>query len=179
MINKPNQTPFSSAPKTILLAGLLVGTLDILSAFVDYYIATGKNPLIVLTFIAGGAFGKSAFSGGAGMMIMGLLFHYFIAYSFTLFFFWLYPRLAGLSKNRIIIAIAYGIFIWCVMNLIVIQLSALPHRPISQMKFYKIIKAMLILIFMIGFPLSFIVHGYYQRKTRELNLSSAGERQGL
>jgi hypothetical protein len=37
--------------KTIIYAGLLAGALDILAAFADYYIATGKGPEGVLRFI--------------------------------------------------------------------------------------------------------------------------------
>ena len=72
--------------KIVLLSGLLVGTLDICSAFIDYYIATGKNPFGILTFVASGVLGKTIFPGNAGTMLLGLLFHYIIAFSFTLLF---------------------------------------------------------------------------------------------
>jgi hypothetical protein len=157
--------PLKKATAGIILStGLIVGTLDIVSAFVDYYIATGKNPLAVLPYIASGAFGDSALSGGAGMMIAGLFFHYIIAYSFTIFFFWLYPRASFFSINRILTGIGYGIFIWLVMNLVVVQLSAAPHSPIPAMKPLKILKSMGILIFMIGLPLSFIAYNYFFRE---------------
>ena len=35
---------FSHPLKKVLLSGLLVGTLDILAAFVDVYVNTGKKP---------------------------------------------------------------------------------------------------------------------------------------
>ncbi|HVE60655.1 MAG TPA: hypothetical protein VNA26_02470, partial [Chitinophagaceae bacterium] len=75
----------------ILKAGLLVGTLDILAAFLDYYISTNKNPLNVFTFIASGVFGKKAFTGGSSMIILGAVFHFIIALAFTLFFFYRFP----------------------------------------------------------------------------------------
>ena len=146
--------------KIILLSWLLVGTLDILSAFVDYYIATGKNPLAILSYIASGVFGKSALGGGAGIMLAGLLLHYFIACCFTLFFFWLYAKTNLLAVNRVLTGIAYGLFIWIIMNLAVVQLSGVPHGPVSAMKMGKVIKAALILICMIGLPLSFIAYKY-------------------
>ncbi|MEI9956619.1 MAG: hypothetical protein WDM90_10035 [Ferruginibacter sp.] len=47
--------------KTIVLSGLLVGTLDILSAFADYYISYNKTSVEkVLYYIAGGLVGKDA-----------------------------------------------------------------------------------------------------------------------
>jgi hypothetical protein len=38
--------------KTILFAGFVAGTLDALAAIINFYVATGKNPLIVFVFIA-------------------------------------------------------------------------------------------------------------------------------
>jgi hypothetical protein len=63
----------------ILKAGLIVGTLDILAAFIQYAIKTGKNPTVVLKFIASGVFGKEAFNGGTMMNVYGLIFHFVIA----------------------------------------------------------------------------------------------------
>ncbi|MEO8108584.1 MAG: hypothetical protein ABI594_01060 [Ginsengibacter sp.] len=115
--------PGNSNTKTILFAGLLVGSLDILTAFVDYYIQSGKGPAGVLKFVASGVFGASAFSGGAIMIFWGLLFHYIIAFCFTIFFIWVYPRFSFLRKNIIITAVVYGLFVWLVMNRVVVPLS--------------------------------------------------------
>src|SRR3954447_24185482 len=102
----------------IIQAGLIAGTLDILSAFIYYYIRTGKtNFLVIFKFIASGIFGKEAGEGGTGMILTGFILHYAIAFAFTFFFFWLYPKVNIMSKNRIVTAIVYGLFVWCVMNL--------------------------------------------------------------
>ncbi|GAB2820029.1 hypothetical protein GCM10027043_20800 [Ferruginibacter profundus] len=143
--------------QTILLAGLLVGTLDILSAFVDVYVNTGKNPLIVLNYIATGAFGKTDFTASSGGAVAGLLFHYGIALAFTFFFFKLYSKINLLSKNWVLTGIVYGIFIWAIMNFIVVPLSNVRTPPFTA---FRLIKAALILIVMIGLPLSFIAHKY-------------------
>lgn len=150
----------------IVFTGLLVGTLDILSAFIDYYVNTGKNPLNVLLFVASGIFGKAALTEGAGTMVAGLIFHYCIAFSFTIFFFWLYKRITILSVNWILTGVLYGLFIWLVMNLVVVQLSNAPHVAIPAMKMVKVVKSLLILIFMIGLPLSFIAHRYLRGYTQ-------------
>ena len=152
----------------ILLAGLFVGTLDILSAFVDYFINTGKNPLLVLKYVASGAFGESAFTGGPEIMVLGLLFHYLFALFFTFLFFWLYSRINFLSKNKIITGIVYGLFVWMVMNLIVVQLCRAPHAPIKDMKAEKILKSAIILIVMIGLRLSFIANKYFSNHSKKL-----------
>ena len=73
---------------SILLSGLLVGTLDIFSAFVDFYIVKGKNPVVILNYIAGATVDKTT-SAGTGGALLGLLFHYIIVFAFTFLFFWL------------------------------------------------------------------------------------------
>jgi len=77
---------FTHSLKKVLLSGLLVGTLDILAAFVDVYINNGK-PLGVLNYIATGAFGKTDFTASNAGAVTGLLFHYIIAFAFTFFSF--------------------------------------------------------------------------------------------
>ena len=146
--------------KTILLSGLLVGTLDILSAFADVYINTGKNPLLVLNYIATGAFGKTDFAASNSGALMGLLFHYIIAFAFTFLFFWVYNKINLCGKNWIVTGVIYGLFIWAVMNLIVVPLSNTAHKPLGAMEFKKALKAALILICMIGLPLSFIANHF-------------------
>ena len=152
--------------KTVLLSGLLVGTLDIAAAFIDVYISSGKNPLVVLNYIASGAVGKSAFAGGIGIQLLGLFLHYIIAFAFTVLFFWLYANNKLPAKNRVVTGIIYGIFIWVVMNLIVIKLSYIPYAPLSAMKPLKVLKASLILIGMIGLPLSFIAYNDLKKEEK-------------
>lgn len=137
----------------ILAAGLLVGTLDISAACLQYYIRTGKSPDNVLKFVASGVFGKEAFAGGALMSVCGLLFHFLIAFIFTTFFFFIYPRLKFLSFNVIITAILYGVFTWTVMNRIVLPLSNTPPLPFT---WTGAIIAAGILTLCIGLPLSII-----------------------
>lgn len=148
----------------ILYSGLLVGTFDILSAVVYYYIITGNNPIRIFPYIASGVFGKDAFSGSNSMIIAGLLFHYLIAFTFTILFFLLYPYIKNIFRNRIITGIVYGIFIWCVMNLIVVPLS---NTPPPTWKPERMFINMVILILAIGLPLSFIASRFYRRVTEE------------
>ncbi len=147
----------------ILQAGLIAGTLDILSAFIYYYIKSGKtNFLVIFKFIASAIFGKEAGEGGTGMILAGLILHYAIAFSFTIFFFWLYPKVKVMSKNRIVTAIVYGLFVWTVMNLIVVPLSNTVHRPF---KIEGVLINMGILIVCIGLPLSLIANTFFRKRT--------------
>jgi len=136
-----------------LRAGLIVGTLDILAAFIQYYINTQKNPLMVLKFIASGAFGKEAFSAGDIMLVWGALFHFFIATCFSIFFFWLAAKIPSILKFKLLTGILYGIFIWCFMQFVVVRLSQIQQGPI---KLSKALIAASILIVCIGIPLTFL-----------------------
>ena len=150
----------TTALKFILLTGLLVGSLDITSAFVDYYIVRGGNPFMVLRYVASGVFRKTAFTGSGIMYFWGLFFHFIIAYSFTVFFYFIYPKLKLIKFNPVVTGILYGIFIWAVMNLIVVPIVfATPWHYNG----FKTIKAALILIAMIGLPLSFIMRKHFSR----------------
>ncbi len=140
---------------TIVKAGVIVGSLDILTAFIHYFIKTGKNPLNVLKFISSGIFGAAAFSGGNMMILSGLILHYIIAFAFTIFFFWLFPKIKIFSKSKTLTGIIYGIFIWVVMNLVVVPLSKIPNRPFN---IGNSILAATILVVCIGIPLSFMAN---------------------
>lgn len=147
--------------KTILWVGLLAGSLDILAAFLQAYLVRGTSPVTVLQFIASGAFGKPAFSGGWPMTLAGLLFHYIIAYSFTALFFLIYPFIRGLARHIAIAAIIYGVFIYVVMNLLVLPMTKIP--PIA-FTWSKAAIATGILIAAIGLPVSFFARQFYQQR---------------
>ena len=49
--------------KAIALVGLIAGTLDILAAFLLYFISSGNGAMNVLRYIASGMVGGKAFSG--------------------------------------------------------------------------------------------------------------------
>lgn len=157
-ISQPGMVSTDGPWKTIALAGFVAGTLDALGAIVIYQ----ANPVGMFQYIASGAFGAGkAFSGGTIMVIWGILFHYFIAYAWTCLFFFLYPAMAVLRKNKYVTGLLYGIFVWIAMNRIILPLSAIPQGPFN-------LKAALIgasiLMIAIGLPISILTHRYYARK---------------
>ena len=149
----------SSGPwRTILLIGFLAGTLDALAAIVIYQ----ANPAGLFKFIASGAFGAgTAFSAGSIMVFWGVLFHYIIAYSWTALFFFMYPVFPWMRKNKYITGLLYGIFVWIIMNQVVIPLSAIVQRPFNPR---AALIAASILMVAIGLPISILTHRYYSRK---------------
>jgi hypothetical protein len=154
----------SSAFRKILIAGLVVGTLDITAAALQYWIATDKNPLNVLPMVASGAFGRNAFDGSVQMKIYGLLFHFIIAFAFTGLFYFIYDRYKVLRQHKLLTAVGYGIFMWAVTSLIVIPLSAIGWRPFVLS---NAAIAAAILIVCIGIPLTYLLQGRREVKIQK------------
>jgi hypothetical protein len=112
--------------KTVLLTGLFAGTLDLLSATISLTIRSGKIPDKMLTNIGGAALGHAtAVSWGNWGAFLGLFFHYFISFTFTLFFFWVFPRWRLLAFNKYLIGMLYAVFVNLVMGQLVLPLTRL------------------------------------------------------
>lgn len=148
---------YSTLIKNILIAGLAAGTLDILAAI---FILAGGNATGTFKYIASGAFGKSALSGGNEMVAWGILFHYLIATSWTALYFILYPRLPILKRNKWINALVYGIIVWSLMNLVVLPMSQITQRPFT---WAGVLENMAILSVCIGLPASLLAERYYRK----------------
>lgn len=145
---------------TIFLSGLIAGTLDMLAAIIVYAVVLQKTTAIkILQSIASGIFKKDAYSGGSQMALYGLLLHYFIALIFAWFYFTIYPYFTFLKKNTLLSGILYGIFVWIIMNLVVLP-TVFPVLPEKHLDF-PLILSILILIFCIGIPIAFITKKHY------------------
>lgn len=143
---------------TILITGLIAGTLDILAAI---FILAGGNAGGVFKYIASGTFGKTAFDGGNEMVFWGVFFHYLIALFWTALFFVLYPKLTFLKLNKWLNAFIYGIIVWTVMNLLI-----LPFTKIAPQTFTLsgVLKNIVILIICIGLPVSLSADKFYKNE---------------
>jgi hypothetical protein len=147
----------------VILTALIAGVLDMLGAIISYTAAGGKKPIVIFQYITSAIFGKSAFDGSTSMMIAGLLFHFVIAFIFTLFFFLIFPKIKLLQGNTLLAAIVYGIFVWAVMNKIVIPYFTKLDPVIFDLKKASI--AAFILIVCIGLPVVIAVKKYYRELT--------------
>ncbi|MDR6763317.1 putative membrane protein YagU involved in acid resistance [Flavobacterium sp. 2755] len=150
-----------SKSKTILFSGLLAGTLDILAAIFVYSVILHQTTAEkILQSIASSVFKQHAYTGGAQMVFYGLLLHYFIALAFAYFYYKIYPHVPILKKNIIVSGIVYGIFVWIVMNLIVLPI-VFPNLPSKEFDLPLII-SVLILIVCIGLPIAFVTKKSYK-----------------
>lgn len=161
-----NQTK-PSALKTILLAWLTAGTLDLLGAITVYSLIMQRVTTVrLLQGIARGALGNTAYEGGVATALAGVAFHFIIAFCFTVFYFFIFPYIPFLKKQRIISGLLYGIFVWCVMNLAVLPLLHITNIPT---KWDSIARGAVILMLCIGLPISLIVSRYYMLKAIRKN----------
>jgi hypothetical protein len=148
--------------KTVLLAWLLVGTLDITSATIHYLAMGGSNPLNILVYISSAIYGPQAKEiGPPSMAVLGLSLHYLIALIWTTIFFILYPRVPAMAKNRVVTGIVYGYFMQLMMSQVVVRLSNTAKGPFN---FVNFLISGAILCIAIGIPLSFIAYRHYLGK---------------
>ncbi|ULQ55898.1 hypothetical protein KJS94_14705 [Flavihumibacter rivuli] len=141
--------------KLLVPSGLLVGTLDLIGAIIHRALVTHKNPVSsILTYIASGLFGSEARTGGSTMIAAGIIIHYSIAMTFTIFFFWILSNTPFRFNNWVLNGIGIGGMIWLVMNYMVLPLSNIPKLPDPDIK--SIMVSNFILITSIGCPIAYI-----------------------
>ncbi len=147
-------TASPGALKTIAFAWLLAGTLDVTAACTYYPLTSGISPITLLQGIASGWLGASAFSGGLSTAALGLASHYLIAFIWTVFFFAAARVFESLTRHRVLVGLGYGVFVWLVMNLLVLPLSNVRHRPLHL---WPSVVGAVILMICIGLPIATIV----------------------
>jgi hypothetical protein len=115
--------------KPILIATLIAGTLDILSAFVFAGMA-GMGPVAVLRYVASGPFGEGV-TPTPGWAAVGLLVHFAIMAAMAAAYMIVAPRIPVLLRHPIVAGLAYGLLLWIVMYWVVKPLrwpeAPLPH----------------------------------------------------
>ena len=110
----------------ILIGAFCLGTSDLLFARI-YWNSEGVNLVQVLQSIASGIYGKASHTGGARTAIVGGVCHYFIALCMVSTYFLVSRRVGGLLRRPVSLGIAYGVFLYFFMNLVVLPLSAIGH----------------------------------------------------
>jgi len=147
--------------KQILKTGLLAGTLDIVAACTQAYVMRGTTPDTVLKFIASGVLGSTAMKGGAEVALLGLLFHFVIAFSCTIIFFLVYPKLQVLHKSIALNSLLIAVVAWAVTTLIIIPLSKIRPAPLQLQ---RAVIAISILYVCIGLPVAAAAKKLYVKK---------------
>ncbi len=154
--------PTRRTTRTVMIAWLLAGTLDITVAIVYYVGPSTTRAAKLLQGIASGVLGAPAFDGGAATVLLGLALHYSIALIWTLVFLVAFRTLGALRRHLVLIGIVYGIMVWFIMNFVVLPLSNVSRAPF-QLRAAGI--AAIILVLCIGLPISLVIGRHLRVET--------------
>jgi hypothetical protein len=155
----------SRAFPAIAWATLIVGILDISSAFILSY-PKGVGPIRVLQGVAAGLVGReSAIKGGLAMAGLGLAIHFFIACVVATVFYGASRKLVFLTQHPVISGLLYGVVIYGFMYWIVMPLA----YPIVHPSASRDVTAVCVHMFLIGLPIALIVRRYSRPQPSTLN----------
>ena len=147
----PRPSEKRSALLAIGVGGLIAGALDLTQACILF---GWDIPLA----IAAGLLGRQAFHGGAGTYILGVLLHFFIAFSAAAVYYGVSIRLGFLREHPLVCGLFFGGAVQEVMNLVVLPLSALHAR--GPYKLHDLILGLVVHMVVIGLPISFSVRRF-------------------
>ena len=133
------------------VGGLIAGVLDLTQACILF---GWKIPLS----IAAGLLGRQAFHGGAGTYVLGVLLHFFIAFSAAAVYYAASRRLSFLTEHALVCGLFYGAAVEEVMTLVVLPLSALHER--GPYELHDLILGLLVHMVVVGLPISFSVRRF-------------------
>jgi uncharacterized membrane protein YagU involved in acid resistance len=147
--------------KPILIAGLIAGALDITYACVFSYIRRGVSPAVVLRSVAAGALGPTARDGGMKVALLGLFFHFLIAFIAAAVYVIASRGISFMNAHAVMSGILFGLCVYVVMNCVVLRVSAI-HQTLWPWQYAKsaLIGGLLIHMFGIGLPIALVARRY-------------------
>jgi hypothetical protein len=148
----------SGALRAILTTGVVVGVLDISSAFVIWWqraVALQRG----LQGIAAGLLGAKSYEHGMATAGLGLALHFFVAFVVVSIFYLASRRIAFLTEQPVVSGVLYGIGVYIVMYWFVLPMafSTFRHRLSNELL------AVAIHVCLIGLPTALIVRRYSQQ----------------
>jgi uncharacterized membrane protein YagU involved in acid resistance len=145
-----------SALRTIVIAGLVAGALDIAYACTIWGLR-GVSPIRIGQSIAAGLFGReTAVAGGIGMGLFGLFLHFVLAIIIAAIYYAAARNVRLLVDRAVPCGIVYGLATYGVMNYVVMPLSAIGNTG-GGAPAYITITGILVHMFLIGLPIALIV----------------------
>jgi len=145
--------------RTIALATLVAGALDILFAIV-LTLSYGRDPANMLRYVASGPFPPATEMGAAGS-VLGLLTHFALMAIMVALFVLTARQWPSLLEKPIQSGVLYGLVTYVAMNWIVVPLrfeTPLPPPPIS------IATQLFAHIILVGLPIALITARYMRAR---------------
>jgi hypothetical protein len=136
----------NSIALAIVVGGLVAGFLDLTQAMILF---GRKVPLV----IAAGLLGRSALHGGMATYALGVLLHFFIAFSAAAIYCGTSMKLEFLKEHPLVCGLFFGMAVELVMSFIVLPLSALHDRGPYQL--HDVIQGLLVHMVVVGLPISY------------------------
>ena len=133
------------------VGGLTAGAVDLTQAIILF---GGAIPLT----IAAGLLGPQARHGGIATYVLGVLLHFFIAFSAAAVYYAASRRLRFLTEHPVVCGLFYGAGVDQVMTLIVLPLSAL--HATGPFTLYDLILGQVVHAIVIGLPIAFSVRRF-------------------
>jgi hypothetical protein len=147
----PGPSRKSSALYAIAAGGLIAGTLDLTQAITLF----GRRVPLV---IAAGLLGQPALHGGTATYILGVLLHFFIAFSATAVYYAASRRLGFLLEHPLVCGLFFGMAVELVMSYVVLPLSALRER--GPYELHDILLGLGVHMVVVGLPISYSVRRF-------------------
>lgn len=119
--------------RAIALGGATVGVLDAVDGVTYFGLTAGNNPIQVLQYIASGALGPAAFSGGLATAGLGALIHFGLAFGFTAAFVLAWTGVEAIRRGWAVAGLFWGAAVWALMNLLVLPHSRVPQAPLTAL----------------------------------------------
>ena len=155
--NTAQHSPGRLALRTILVAGLVAGTLDLAAACIASTLRGGSS-VGVFHAIASGVLGAAAFKGGAATAALGIFLHFVIATTAAALFYAASRRWTFLTRYAVVSGLAYGIPVYLFMNQVVLPLSRISFKVARAPA--NIAIGLLIIMFCVGLPIALVVRRY-------------------
>lgn len=137
--------------RTIGLATLVAGTLDILFAII-LSLTYGRDPMAMLRYVASGPFPAATEWGTAGS-VTGLLVHFTLMAIMAAAYVWFARSRPYLAAKPVRAGVAYGLITYIIMNLIVVPMRfgmPVSPRPIA------IVAQLFAHVVLVGIPIAMI-----------------------
>jgi hypothetical protein len=141
--------------RPIIFGGLIAGTLDITSAFINSGLR-GRSPMWVLQSVASGLLGQDSYKGGFKTAALGTALHFLIAFTATAVFYAASRKLKFMTERPVISGILYGVAAYLFMYFIVLKLAF----PGITYTLTSIATNVSIHIFCIGLPISLAIRRF-------------------
>jgi hypothetical protein len=107
----------------IVIGGLAAGALDISFACIYWALARDVAPQRILQSVASGIVGKDSYRGGWSTASLGLGLHFLMTLAMAAAYYAGSRWMPALWRRPFVAGAAYGLFLYAVMNFIVVPLS--------------------------------------------------------